>query len=223
MPDKIVPGNYEIVVAVRLKTEDGLTGTAMASKDVEVSVLSNSLLSLIGVPTFLVLPGVLIIISWRLLSAWGKTDEQRAKFPLQVSSAEFWAVSILLSLCAAALYPLLTRLLLKTERNYLVSYGFIDFVYIFAFSFFAGVVSYLLWWLIVWKYQQYQIAELAKITPSVDDPPLALLEKLSKRKSTIIFPTAKLKEGDKECDVLVLTPWPELNSRLGCSASHSSN
>lgn len=209
VPDRVVPGNYGIIVAVRLKTEDGLTGTATASKDVEVSVLSDSLLSLIGVPTFLVLPGVLMIISWRLLSAWGKTDEQRAKFPLQASSADFWAVAILLSLFAAAVYPFLTRLLLSTERNYLVSYGFVDFVYIFAFAFLAGVVSHLFWRLGVWKYRQHQIAELAKITPIEDERPLALLEKLSECKSTIVFPTAKLKEGDKELDVLVLTPWRE--------------
>jgi len=207
--DRVVPGNYGAVFAVQLETEDGLTATATASKEVEVSVLGDSLLSLIGVPSFLVLPGFLIIISWRLLWYLGKTEEQRAKFPLQAGSADFWAIAILLSLAAAALYPVSTRLFLGIERNYLVSYGFVDFVYVFAFALALGLVSHLLWRLCVWSYRRYRMIALAKVTPSENDDPQTLLDKLAKCKSTIVFRQAMPKGGTQEQRVLVLTPWRE--------------
>jgi hypothetical protein len=209
VPDKVVPGNYGVVVAARLETEDGLTGTATASKDVEISVLGDSLLSLIGVPSFLVLPGFLIIMSWRLMSSLGKTEEQRAKFPLQAGSADFWAVAILLSLGAAALYPIFVRLLFNSDRNYLVSYGFIDFVYVFSFALALGGTSYLAWQLGSAAYRRFRRNALAKITPSEADDPLTLLDKLAKHGSTIVFRKALPKGGTKDQSMLILTPWRE--------------
>jgi hypothetical protein len=207
VPDRVVPGTYAAVVSVRVETDDGLTATAIASKDVEVSVVGDALLSLIGVPSFLVLPGFLLIISWRILWSLGKTEEQRAKFSLQATSADFWAIAILLSLVSAALYPVLTRLIVGTERNYLISYGFSDFFYVFAFALAIGLLSYLVWRLCVSAYQRYQMRALAKITPSETDDPLMLLDKLAKYKCTIVFQQAKPKEGNEEQRVLVLTPW----------------
>ena len=114
-------GKHLLLVAVDLAwTEENrpLTATLISKYEFDVGVLGDSeFLVPVGVPSFLLLPGFLMIMFFAMpRNRFGGTD----KLKLEVKSAEFWSIAVVLSL----LYLLCYRVF--TQRNLLEGYGLKD-------------------------------------------------------------------------------------------------
>jgi len=148
--DSVTPGPRVAVVQVLvIEPETGSTGSAVASISFTTDVFAESdLLKAVGVPIFLLLPGVVIVVSaWFLvtrLTPW--TSRIGGAKLVGVSGAVPAAIlSVAVSLVVAAAYPWLTRVVYPGhERDYLSSYGFRDFYYVLALSFGIAVTVWML-------------------------------------------------------------------------------
>ena len=204
---EVVPGKYMVMARVTLDGDDHYPRAVVASHEIEVTVLGESdLLKLVGVPSFLFLPGALMIITWSLFWSLGKTVEERAKFLLPATGSDFWVVAIALSLISAVIYPLLTAFF-GERRDYLVAYGFKDFAYIFGFSIvcalfvFGGYLG-LLGLRRLWKQRQ-----LRQQTPQKTDSACQILDKLAKVGQDAQLRQAYPNGGSEAGAALVLEPW----------------
>jgi hypothetical protein len=182
--DQVRPGAHLLLFEVVLEWQEaGRTweGRLTATHPVQVGIVGESaLLKLVGVPTLLVLPGFLILITlgglWRLY--WPKQPEWR----LGVKTPEFWALAIALSLMIAlVVYPLLTTWWFDQPRNYLGGYGLRDITYVWVGSIVLTLLVYLM------AAGCYQLGRRvlercrkwrARHRPTAQDSPLELLQKL---------------------------------------------
>ena len=115
-----------------------------ASHEVEIGVLGESeFLNLLGVPSLLLLPGFLLLITWRMLQSMLAASGAEG-FRLKPKEADFWAVAIALSLCFSFAYPWLTETLLpEGRRDYLVAYGLQDLVYVYTAAIVLGLLCFI--------------------------------------------------------------------------------
>lgn len=205
---QVVPGKYTVMGMVTLRADDGATQTVIASHEIEVVVLGESdLLKLIGLPSLLFLPGALIIITWHLLWSLGKSVEERATFPLPATSSDFWVVAIVLSLLAALAYPLMTQLVFGEQRDYLISYGFKDFAFIFSLAIGVALLTYLVCLAMVGLYRKIHAWNLRRQLPQTADTPEQILDKLARLNQDVLCRRVYPINGkDNDC-VLVLEPW----------------
>lgn len=171
-------------------------GNAVATHEVEVGIPGVSeILTLLGVPSFLVLPGFLMLVVagqlWKLCMPADKID----KFPFAVKSPEFWLLAITLSGAMAWVYPEATRVLCERPRDYLKGYDLTDVVYIWSTSILFGAVVMeaitRIWKLKLRKY------------PSEKDDPIGLLKKLHRQGLGVCLKKVLVK--DKE--LFLLEPW----------------
>jgi hypothetical protein len=152
------------------------SGTLLASQKLSVGVLGESdILKLLGVPTFLFLPGFLMAAAFMAL--WKFVSPKKAP-ALEAKSTEFWLIAITLSLLAAPAYSFITRWF-GSPRNYLVAYGMRDVFWVWIGS--IGVAAFV--WLVItgsmglmarWKASKH-----AQRTFSEDDSPVEVLRKLA--------------------------------------------
>ena len=173
--------------------EDGKTkhGSISTNHIVEIGVIGEStLLTLFGVPSFLVLPGFLVMTSWLAVYRWFKDDShdylEENEIVGKVKTREFWLCAITISLIAAFIYPVVTNLL-GHERNYLRGYGSIDLVYVWLSSILLG--SGMAIAIIIKPYCLRKWYE-----PQFDDEPLTALRKAKRS-------TAKLKKIKREGEI----------------------
>ncbi len=152
------------------------TGNLVATHPVDVGVVGETeILTLLGVPSFLILPGFLMVTTlsllWRFLAP-------RKEFPFAIKSQEFWYFAITLSLITAFAYPLITGLLLRVSRNYLEGYGLNDIVWVWLGSIVVTVGFYGIAAALMTARQAYFKWRMRQRTPSASDTPLVLLRKL---------------------------------------------
>ena len=179
------PGNYRVVLAVDLSWVDGgkpRTGAVAQAQTLPVSILGQSeLLKLMGVPSFLFLPGFLALAAFGFL--WIRIAP-RPEHPQQFSVEEKALAAVSLSFLAAVAYPWLTH-----GRNYLNGYGWQDVVRVWfgSIAFAVGV------WIAVtgvrafcarvrrWKAERQARAEAEAIglrTPTKNDAPSRMLDRM---------------------------------------------
>ena len=150
----VTPGPRSALVQVDAEdpARDGASQTVVATTDFKVDVFAESdILKAIGVPIFLLLPGVLIVVvSWFLiqfLSPWRRlVKDHKLGDVISVSTPTFVAiVGLAISLGMAAVYPVLTQHLWPPHyrRDYVHAYGFRDFYYVFFFSFAIAIAVWL--------------------------------------------------------------------------------
>lgn len=203
---EIVPGKYTLVTTARLQVAGINVGTLSASQEVEIGVLGASdLLKVLGVPSLLLLPGFLLIVTWRILY---RQSESAASNPmLDPTKVDFWAVAVALSLGFSFAYPWVTGLLLSDgPRNYLLAYGLRDLVYVYTGAIAVGVVTFLIGRLIGALRNAHAAAETEKLVPSDHDEALQFVGKLGKARLTLHLPLASLNE-DPTLELFVLEPW----------------
>lgn len=140
--DSVQPGKHLLVFKVDFKWSEAgnQLGNIVVTQEVKVGVLGESeMLTLLGIPSFLILPGFLMLVTISQLWNCGifKSPEQAGEFPLQVDKPGFWVVSITISGIMAVLYPLFTK------RNYLDSYGLKDIAVVWCVSILLGLVTYI--------------------------------------------------------------------------------
>lgn len=149
--DAVAPGPRLALIQVQAsgggqQTAQSLVSTVSFTVDV---FAESDLLKALGVPIFLLLPGVVVLITGAFLitkaSPWQRITTG-VSLPDVVNKATATAVFGLgISLAMAATYPWVTDLA-GTERDYVKAYGFRDFYYVFAYSFSIAVVVWALSW-----------------------------------------------------------------------------
>jgi P pilus assembly chaperone PapD len=184
-PASVIPGPRTVVLRVTATHPSGVTGAAVAVMPITVEIFGETeILKAVGLPIFLFLPGVLLILAtWftlRLASPW------RARIPpLAPANSGVLATGglvalggVLLSLIAAKAYPVLTaRFVPGVARDYTAAYGLSDFVYIAAYCLAAAVILLLV---------SYVVDALARVfrwlfVPGANDRPQDILRKLALR------------------------------------------
>ncbi len=211
--DRVQPGNQVLLFRVPIRwAESGTEHSAsvIVSHQVDVGVFGESeILGIlgtvgVGIPSFLLLPGFLILITlwvmWRVgVLRPGYTRPTLAADGIALAKMpEFWASAITLSLLMAVLYPLFPG-----GRSYLESYGLRDIVNVWMISVFAvGVAGYLtvgLFFLVRRKTrdsnQRKQAAAQALVTPAAADDELETLAKLGRRSLPLRRPHWTIQDG----------------------------
>src|SRR6266571_2406611 len=101
---KVQPGRHLLVFTIQFLWGDEpkiQTRNLVATQEVKVGVLGEStVLQLLGIPSFLVLPGFLVLVMWGLLWTMGfrrskfDTDQFPLQFSQQQTKPEFWVVAV---------------------------------------------------------------------------------------------------------------------------------
>ncbi|MCP4326892.1 MAG: hypothetical protein GY791_00435 [Alphaproteobacteria bacterium] len=206
--EQVVPGKYTLLATAHVAADGVTLGALNASQAIEIGVLGESeLLNLLGVPSLLLLPGFLLLITWRILQAVRPSDGA-GEFFLKPTEADFWAVAIALSLGFAFAYPWLTWLLLPGgERNYLISYGLRDLVYVYSAAIVLGILTFGLWRLQAAIRAKLAAAELARTVPVAGDGEVDIVQKLAAAGGAIDLPLAHLKNTAADQALFILSPW----------------
>lgn len=190
----VQPGNQLLVFEIALGWDDGeqqQVGNLVATQQVNVGVLGESeILSLLGIPSFLFLPGFLALITIRLFWEINKKQEGDT-FPLKTLSPEFGLIAVTLSGIAAALYPFITQWLTGVRRNYLIRYDLSDVENIWLGSIIVALAVMSGIRVVTWLYQRL-------MRPSVKDSAITTIRKLSRRRLNLVRPYVIVKLDGEE-------------------------
>lgn len=177
---EITPGEYTGLIGVDAQTSCGLAIHRVASYSVKLGVFGQSeLLTALGVPSLLLLPGFLILTLWMLLWRFkelGLRVSFLAKSPgaeeffVGVKDGEFWLLGITFSLLIFFISPKLI--------GYSGPYNLKNIATLWGLSLLISLALYLAFlWFDRWR--KKQAAALA-LTPK--DSPLVAVERMVKRK-----------------------------------------
>jgi hypothetical protein len=172
--DSVVPGSRSATFRVQA-SDGGKTVGVLATTAFAVDVFGESdILKAVGVPAFLVLPGVIILVAaWFLISRLSPWQPVAATGGVVETVTKTAILGVALSLVVAKIYPWLTGY----KRDYLRAYGFLDFYYVFVYSFAIAVA----FWVIALIAYQVRRGFRALFVPQPGDPPAALLRKIGMR------------------------------------------
>jgi hypothetical protein len=172
--DAVRPGKHLLIFQVPIEwgvNQQLRKANVIAQQQFEVGILGESdLLTALGLPSFLILPGFLMIVTFQLLRKRGAGEASVLK---NATNPTLWIGAISLSGVMAYLYPYGTKLKWfgGVSRNYLIGYGLGDIVRVWLASIFIGMLAWLAVELakFLWRY-------LFRPTPT--DSPARLLRKL---------------------------------------------
>lgn len=198
----IQPGKQKLVFEAVLQWEyfgRKQIGSLVRDHEVELGIVGESqLLTLLGVPSFLVLPGFLVIVTMSLLWRLGWKPPEKdanASFPLPAAQPEFWVVAVAISIAAVPLYWL-------TGRNYLAGYALRDLVLVYGGSIALGAIVYTVILLILRAVHRSRQKRLF----SARDDPLTVLRKLHKAGLTLSLPRVEWQDGGKTFQGFLVVP-----------------
>jgi hypothetical protein len=183
------PGKHLLLFGIDLgwQTATGHeTAHAVATQEAEIGVLGLSeTLKVLTVPTFLLLPGVLMLVAaalvYGLLKPTGSPAAKDIPF-LDAASAAFWVVSITLSIGMAVAYPRLGG------HDYLSEYGLGDVIRVwFASIAFGALVALVV--VPIWR------AHRDAPTFSENDEPKRLIRKMAQRHLAVVRKEYDLDDG----------------------------
>jgi len=148
--DVVAPGPRLALISIEASDDKGeASERVVATLAFTVDVFAESdILKAIGVPIFLLLPGVIVLLTaWFLItkaSPWRRVSTG-VKFEEVVSKATAAAVfGLAISLVIAKIYPWLTlHFKPGQERDYVKAYSFRDFYYVFGYSFAIAILVWL--------------------------------------------------------------------------------
>jgi hypothetical protein len=195
------PGTHVVLFKVDLSwKEENVPQTAsiVSKYEFDVGVIGNELLTAVGVPTLLLLPGFMMILVFATL--WNNIGT-RPQIPLNLKSGEFWALAVLLSLTTALVYPYFSQ-----QRNYLDRYGLLDVYRIWFGSAAVGLIAWVIAVSTRWLWLRTQKKKQDAITFLTSDGPIEVLRKLARNNRPFLLDQANLRIGDKPIRVLILHP-----------------
>jgi hypothetical protein len=174
----INPGKYVGLIQAEARTTCGVLIYRVTSYEVTLGVFGQSeLLTILGVPALLFLPGFLMLTLWVLLWSFiglrvsflakGGTQE----FFCAPKDAEFWMVGITLSLLMFAIAPRMTSL------GYQRPYGLTDIAWLWAVSLGVSLVLYLMFFAL----DRWLARRRARITLTPIDDPISVVWKMKRR------------------------------------------
>jgi hypothetical protein len=212
------PGKHLIVLETVVRWERGgrtYSGSIVTTRQLDIGVVGETeILTLLGVPSFLILPGFLMTMTLGWL--W-KNVKPKQDF-LKVKEAEFWFLSITLSLLTVYAYPAITRAL-HVPRDYLQGYGLIDIVWVWLGSIVTTAVAYAVVALLIVAGKSGYNIWMRRQTPVKGDTPISILDKLHRQKLTIRRPRASMTVDGKPVIVFLLQPPREGASEVWVSPS----
>jgi hypothetical protein len=227
----VQPGNQLLVFQVGIQWQDEgqlQTGNLVAHQAVQLGVLGSSeILTLLGIPSFLFLPGFLALITVRLL--WQISTQKPAEdYPLKTVSPEFGLIAVTISGIAAFLYPPITQWFTHVRRDYLVRYDLSDIVYIWLASVGLAIAGYFLVGACLNLWKRYLNWYVQQRTPAESDSPIEILYKLDRQGLDIQryyvdlkvdgeSPHAYLLQGVDEQEKLWLSPTIVVHWKDGAS------
>jgi hypothetical protein len=172
---RVQPGKHLLLFTIRFEWGEAgseQTRDLVVSKEVNVGVLGeSSILTVLAVPSFLLVPGILILVTWGLLWKIGllKSKRDTDQFFLQINpqpnNAEFWVVSATLSILVVILYMLV-------YKDFLRIYGLKDIISIWLFS--VGVIGVAGYFLML----TFRNKRINRHVPSEKDSQFKILKKL---------------------------------------------
>lgn len=180
----IEPGKYTGLIGIDAQTSCGVFIHRAASYDITLGVFGQSeLLTTLGVPSLLLLPGFLILTLWMLLWRFkelGLRVSFLAKSPgadeffVGVKDAEFWLLGITFSLVIFWLSPSVMRI------GYSGPYNLDSIAKVWGLSLLISAVLYtaLLW------FHYYRVRKAAEKTLTTKDDICTVVEKMVRRKWT---------------------------------------
>lgn len=199
----LAPGPRSLTVVISATPAQGQSTPHIVTGDFILEVFAESaILTAIGVPIFLLLPGVIILLTTSFLivraSKWRFTGDPVLKLSFNTAALDV-LLGIAISLVFALLYPRLTEILPGKQRNYLLSLGFDDFYWVFFWSFAIGVAAWLL------AVISYEITSGFRYEPN--DQPEDILRKMSMRSwlgGARVFMFARVGGGDEALKAVIL-------------------
>jgi hypothetical protein len=192
---RVRPGKHLLIFDVMLAwNESGQQQVrhSIIARPVEVGVLGESqILTLIGVPSFLLLPGFLVLLTIKIVWSlqWFKVKGQPTSFPWEVKSAEFTFAAITISFLLTGAYS-------RLWHNLFDGYGLRDVIIVWFLSvFIIGLMGYAL---VASAYRWYW----RRVTPSIDDDEISFLRKLGRRGLSIFLDLAEFRIKVNDQNVL---------------------
>jgi hypothetical protein len=166
--ERVEPGKYLLAFEIFLSPSSAQSATRSVVKTqvVEVGVLAESaILKVMGVPSFLLLPGSILMLTvglfWKVGSSRSASEAERLREAIDPTKGYFWLISITISGLMAVIFRVVFG------WWYFVRYGLADVVFVWLASVIAGALIYtLIYWI-----------ELHR-TPTEKDEPAELLMKL---------------------------------------------
>jgi hypothetical protein len=166
--------------------QDGytFTGSQAVMQPISIGVFSDQsdLLKVLGLPSFLLLPGFLVVVAvifcWKRISP--KTDPALAP-----TNVEFWILAVTLSIPLIFIYRG-GSILVNHPRQFPDVFGLVDILILWVASLAIGILG---WALILWV-RRY----LKRFVPLPDDSPLRMIYKLVLNQSGIYLDQAILND-----------------------------
>ena len=198
--DAAQPGKRLLVFEVRLAWQErgrARTGSLVATHECQLGVVGESeLLKLLGLPTFYLVPGFLILTAFVALWRW---VAPRRTIATPATDPRYWAVVITLSLLMAPAYPAVTGWL-GERRDYLSGYGLRDVFRVWMISLAAGLLLWALAAVVRWGGLKLSRRFLA---PSPGDRPIWFLDKLAVAGVTLPLPETTVTVGGQQTTCFV--------------------
>ena len=191
--DAVTPGKHLLIFQVPVEwgaQEHQQKASVIAQQEFDVGILGESeLLTALGLPSFLILPGFLMLVTFRLLNKGGAGEESVLT---NATNPALWVGAITLSGVMAFLYPYGTKWFGGVSRNYLVSYGLGDIVRVWLVSILIGMFAWAGYRLgkFLWRYL---------LQPAESDKPVWLLIKLCLRGLGVSLYQMTVKIDGEDC------------------------
>jgi hypothetical protein len=205
---RVTPGQYVLLFEVPVRwgwTDAKREGTLIATQAASVEVFGESgILTALGVPFLLGLPGVLVVATWDLLwrsFPWRAKDEM-PPFPVTINTPQFWVVALSISGVVVYLYSL------AFNHDYLQLYGFWDIAAVW-------VISVLLFGVLVYVvYYQWKVRSRRARIPCEEDEPIQILEKLKNQGRGIKLDRTEVKLEEKLTKLFLLQPLSDDEKKI---------
>jgi hypothetical protein len=191
----IEPGKQKLMFETRFNWQSGghpRDGTLFFPYEVTSNILGESgVLQLLGIPSFLVLPGALLLMVVAALRKQGwmiPQESGKVSIPSDVKTPDFWVWAITLSILAGIIFYVIKG------RTYLSGYSTRDMLQVWGGTIFVGVFGYAAVAVSRTAYLKHE----ASVTPSEKDVALDVLNKLIRTRQGLKLPVLELtKEGQK--------------------------
>jgi hypothetical protein len=192
--DSVQPGKVRVIFLLKLETSTPIgipvKGIVTADSEMEVGITGASEINLLlSIPSFLVLPGFLIMITFIGLY---RSVYPRSKTTWNHKTPEFWTLAITVSIVAALVYPFVTDQF-GPRRDYLYGFGLRDVLIVWFVSILSGMTAWASWSCILWTLEIYR---RRRLVPSHSDDPLVFLAKMARNK--LDPPIKRLTLGEDE-------------------------
>jgi len=205
--NRVIPGKYLSLFEIPLKwgsSDTERSGELVVTHEFNVEVFGESqILTLLGVPLLLVLPGFLVVGTWSIL--WPlyplKPKEEIPAFPLAFATPGFWIVALTISIVLVFFYSF------TLDINFLQSYGLLDIGKIWSISALLGILSYFAVRVILKAYR-------ARRVPSEQDKPISVLRKLKRQGLGISLNRVKVEANGELYQLFLLEPNKEDDKKI---------